>query len=367
MSGQNSLINDLESALSNKDLSKRAEILGQITDLFMLGSGKFTADQIDLFDDVMGKLVEQIELAARAAFGSRIAKCSDAPGGVIRLLAFDSAIQVAAPVLKHSARLDDDALAENARTMSQEHLLAISERSSISELITDVLIDRGDARVVTSTALNRGAKFSTSGFSGLAKRSQNDGVLALCVWSRPDIPRRELIRLFGQATGVVRRKLETADPRRAAKIRTAVAEASDEVQSIARVGSHEHASAADEIRLLHSRGLLNEAKLLEFVQRGDFDRTAVALSIMSDLPIGPIERAIAQEESEQILVIAKAIDLSWETVKAVLLLRLDHKVAKQDMNQVFASYFRLKTKTARDALQFFRLRQRSSVDASSSN
>ena len=48
-------------------------MLHRVTDLFVLGSGKFTDDQIDLFDEVMSQLVENIELAARAAFGSRLA------------------------------------------------------------------------------------------------------------------------------------------------------------------------------------------------------------------------------------------------------------------------------------------------------
>lgn len=159
MSGQGSLINQLEGALATKGLSKRAEMLGQITDLFMHGSGNFSVDQIDLFDDVMSKLVEQIELTARAAFGSRLAKCADAPGKVIRLLAFDDEIEVAAPVLKHSPRLGDAALVENARTKSQAHLLAISERATLAEPVTDVLVDRGNDLVVTGTARNRGAKF----------------------------------------------------------------------------------------------------------------------------------------------------------------------------------------------------------------
>ena len=70
---QSSLIDQREDALASRDLSKRAEMLGRVTDLFMLGSGKFTSAQIDLFDEVMGKLVEQIEMTARAAFGSRLA------------------------------------------------------------------------------------------------------------------------------------------------------------------------------------------------------------------------------------------------------------------------------------------------------
>jgi uncharacterized protein (DUF2336 family) len=368
MSGQGSLINQLEGALATKGLSKRAEMLGQITDLFMHGSGNFSVDQIDLFDDVMSKLVEQIELTARAAFGSRLAKCADAPGKVIRLLAFDDEIEVAAPVLKHSPRLGDAALVENARTKSQAHLLAISERATLAEPVTDVLVDRGNDLVITGTARNRGAKFSVSGFAMLASRSKDNGDLALCVWSRPDIPRQQLIKLFGQATDIVRRKLEAADPRRAALIRTAVANASDEIQSTTRAGSNEHATAMAHVESLHARGQLNEAKLFDFAHRADFDRTAAALSIMGDLSIGLVERALVHDDGEQILVISKAIDLSWDTTKSVLLLKPgQEKLSNEIMNRYFASYFRLKTKTARAALQFYRLRQRASASSDASH
>jgi uncharacterized protein (DUF2336 family) len=359
MSAQENLIDRLEGVLASKDMSKRAEVLRRVTDLFIHGSGRFTDDQIDVFDEVMSTLIENIELAARVAFGSRLARVSDAPGKVIRALAFDDAVEVAAPVLTHSPRLDDATLVENARTKSQGHLLAISGRSVLTEAVTDTLIDRGNQQVVTSTAGNRGARFSTSGVSTLVKKAQANGNLALCVWSRPDIPRQQLMKLFVQASEIVRGKLEAADPRRAALIRAAVAEASDEIQATARAGSNEHAQAQAHVRSLHSFGLLDEAQLQAFAREGNFDRTAVALSIMCDLPIGLIERALVQSEPEQLLVFAKAIDLSWETAKVILALQAGRGgVAEDRLQQCFASFFRLQPKTARTALQFYRLREK---------
>src|ERR1700748_2189494 len=97
----NGLIDQLEDALGNKDLARRAEVLRRVTDLFVLRSGSFAEDQIALFDTVMGKFLENIESAARAQFGSRIAKLPDAPRGVVRVLATDTEIEVAGPVLTH--------------------------------------------------------------------------------------------------------------------------------------------------------------------------------------------------------------------------------------------------------------------------
>ena len=359
MNPKEGLIDQLEAVLASKNLAKRAQVLRSVTDLFVHGSGRFTDEQIDLFDEVMGKLIENIELAARAAFGSRMATIADAPGRVIRTLAFDDAIEVAAPVLAHSVRLDDATLAENARTRSQDHLLAISGRSVLAEAVTDILVVRGNDKVVAGTAGNRGAKFSPSGMSTLVGRAQDNGYLALCVWSRPDIPRHDLVKLFAQASKVVRSRLEAADPRRAAAIRSAVTEASDEIQATARAGSDEHAQAAAHVRSLHSFGLLDETRLRQFAGEGSFDKTAVALALMCDLPIGLIERALVQNEPEQLMVFAKASDLSWETAKAIITLQAGRGgVAKQRLDECFASFFRLQPKTARSALQFYRLREK---------
>ena len=361
MSPREGLIDQLEGVLASNDLSRRAQVLRSVTDLFVHGSGRFTDDQIDLFDEVMGKLIENIELAARVAFGSRMAMVTDAPRGAIRTLAFDDAIEVAAPVLTHSVRLDDATLAENARTRGQGHLLAISGRSVLAEAVTDILVDRGNDQVVASTAGNRGAKFSTSGMSTLVRRAQHNGDLALCVWTRPDIPRHDLARIFARASEVVRGRLEVANPRRAALIRAAVAEASDEMLAMARAGSDEHAQAQAHVRSLHSFGLLDETRLQEFAREGSYDKTAVALSLMCDLPIGLIERALAQDDPEQLIVFAKASDLTWESAKALITVQAGRGgVTQERLNQCFASFFRLRPKTARTALQCYRLREKAS-------
>ena len=359
MNLENGLIDQLETALASRELSKRAELLRHVADLFVFGSGKFSDKQIDLFDEVMSTLLRTIECAARASFGSRLSRLPDAPRRTIRLLAFDDAPEVAAPVLEHSPRLDEASLAENARSKSQDHLLAIAGRSQLTELVTDVLVERGNGDVALRTAGNDGASFSTLGISRLVRRARDNGALAMCIWARPDIPRETLLKLFVHASEMVRCKLEAADPRQAALIRSAIAEGSDELQTTARAGSSQHARALAEVRTLHSGGQLDEARVLGFIGERSFDKTAVALSLMGDLPIGVIERALVRSQPEQILILAKAIGLSWDTTKAILTFQSGsaHE-ARERLEQYFASFLRLKPNTAKAALQFYRLRER---------
>jgi uncharacterized protein (DUF2336 family) len=356
---QGGLIDQLEAALGSNDLARRAEVLRRVTDLFLLRSGSFSEDQITLFDVVMGKLLENIESSARAQFGGRIAKLPDAPRGVVRQLAQDNAILVAGPVLTHSERLDVDTLVDTAKTKSQDHLLAISGRKVLVEAVTDVLVDRGNRAVVSATAHNAGAKFSEFGVSTLVRKARDDGDLALCVWSRPDIPRQNLVKLFVDASETVKDQLVEADPRRAELIKTMVAQATDEIQTKARAGSNNFAQAAEEVRELNAAGRLNEERLIAFADEGSFDKVVAALSLMCDIPLGAVERAFVQNQTEQIVVLARAIDLSWATTLKFLLLHAGvNGSSRQQLDVTFANFFRLQPETARTALKFYRMREK---------
>lgn len=358
---QSGLIDQLEQAIGDNDFARRAEVLRKVTDLLVLRSGKFSDDQIALFDTVMGKLLENIESSARAQFGSRIARLPDAPRGVVRLLAFDAAIEVAGPVLTHSERLDADTLVDNAKTQSQDHLLAISGRRVLIEAVTDVLVERGNRAVVSATAQNAGARFSDFGVSTLVRKARDDGDLALCVWSRPDIPRQNLIKLFVEASETVKNQLIEADPRRAELIKAMVAQATDDIQTKARAGSSDFSEAQHLVRELNTAGKLNESQLLAFADEGSFDKVVAALSLMCDLPVGVVERAFVQNQTEQIVVLARAIDISWATTMKLLLLHAGvNGSSRQQLDITFANFFRLQPATAQTALKFYRLREKAS-------
>ena len=250
-------------------------------------------------------------------------------------------------------------LVDTAKTQSQDHLLAISTRKVLVEAVTDVLVDRGNSAVVSATAHNAGAKFSEFGVSTLIRRARDDGDLALCVWSRPDIPRQNLVKLFVDASETVKNQLVEADPRRAELIKSMVAQATDDIQTKARAGSNDFAQASHEVRELNTAGKLNEAKLLTFADEGNFDRVVAALALMCDLPVGVVERALVQNQTEQIVVLARALDISWATTMKLLLMHAGvNGSSRQQLDVTFANFFRLQPATARTALKFYRMREK---------
>src|SRR5262249_2646237 len=177
-----------EDILQRGTRGKRVDALQRITALFLHSAGDFSDAHVDLFDDVFGLLIEQIENQARAELSSRLAPVSNAPAKVLRTLAGDDDIAIAGPVLTLAPRLAEADLVDLASTKSQAHLQAISARATLGEAVTDVLVRRGDREVARRVADNRGAQISQNGFVSLVKRAEADGVLAEKVGLRPDIP-----------------------------------------------------------------------------------------------------------------------------------------------------------------------------------
>ena len=353
------LIDELEDAIARQDLRHRASVMRRVTDLFILNGAGFSEEHVAMFDDVMSRLVVAIDSSARAEYGDLLARHDNAPPKTSRILALDDAIEVAGPVLSQSKCLDEATLIEGARTKSQEHLLAISRRNSITEAVTDVLLERGNSEVVISTAANLGAKFSEFGCSTLAGRSRDDAELALRVWARADIPRQHLLSLFATASEEVQRELEYADRQKAELYRYLVGQAKNKLQVQMREESPTYAAARPRIEALYHSGELTEERLLAFAQDAMFDEVTIALSLLCDFPVGHIERAIVHRQADHLLVLAKAIGLSWEVTKAILSMRTPVKTdAPWDIEVYGASFMKLQPKTAISAMQFYRLRAR---------
>lgn len=352
------LMSKVEAAIATGSASRRSEMLRHVTDLFIIGAEQFSGSELALFDDVLARLMVDIERSARALLSVRLAPIRNAPPKTIRNLAFDDVIDVAGPVLAQSEQLDDPMLVENARSKGQEHLLAISRRRSLSEAVTDVLVERGDDEVVFSAVENQGAKFSDRSFASLVERSQDNDRLAARVGARREIPARLLLKLLQTASQAVRHKLEAAHPHAKAEVRQVVAEATSRVREETLAGSPDYVAARARVEALHRSAGLDERALAHVAAANQFVETAMILARLCDLPVQFIERSLSHERSETVLILARAIGLTWPTVKAILTLRGGKRGASPtELAQSMASFERLRQATAREIVRFYRLRE----------
>jgi len=359
MAADLALISKLDNAVAAGPNSRRTEVLRHVTDLFIVEAAKLTDNEIGLFDDVIARLAFDIEISARSLLAIRLAPVRNAPPKTIRSLAFDDAIEVAAPVLSQSERLSDADLVANAQEKGQSHMLAISQRPQLSEIVTDVLIERGDQQVLLSTVGNRGARISNSGFSKLVQLSNTDEMLAVRVGGRQEIPLYLFRQLLMKASERVRTKLEAAQPALSLQISGVVSEVADRIETEAISHSRNYSAALASVEKLRHSAELDDGSLMNVAQAGDENEVIAALAIMCDLSIPFVEKTITQQQTEILLLMARAVGLSWSTVKAILMLHKGRRAPSESkIAQLLASYERLKRQTAQEILRFYRSREK---------
>jgi uncharacterized protein (DUF2336 family) len=357
MSASPSLIPELEDIIEHGSPERRTEALKRITAFFLDGADAFNEDHVRLFDDVLGRLIVEIESKARAELSHHLAPVGNAPVGVVRSLARDDDIAVAGPVLKRSRRLGEADLIDIARTKGQAHLLAISGRAGIAEPVTDVLVSRGDRAVMRSVAENRSARLSENGFSTLVNEAESDGALAEKVGLRPDIPPRLFRELLLRATEVVQQRLfASAKPETQAEIRRVLAKVSGEVA--AKAAPRDYSAAQRAVEALRLAGKLDEAALVDFAKAVQFEETVAALSSLCAVPIEVVDRLMGGDRPDPVLILAKSAGWGWPTVKTIILSRPYGKGgSSQALDNAYTNFERLSPATAQRVMRFWQVRR----------
>jgi uncharacterized protein (DUF2336 family) len=353
-----SLLDELQTTLAHGTVARRVETLRRVTDLFINGAVDYSSEQIDLFDDVFQCLMHHIETSAKALLANRLAPIDTAPPLTIRTLAFDDLIEVAAPVLSKSERLDDEALIETARSKSQAHLMAISTRRVLSGAVTDVLVLRGNEEVIQSTVNNPGAEFSERGFTRLISRAEGDDNLATCIGLRPTMPRHLYLKLVAKASATVRARLEAANPPMAGEVSNAVREATQRARSAPSAVTHETAIAHALVKSLYEDGRLDERQVALFAEAGKFDEANAAIAALARVPVSIAENMMVESRAEGVMILAKVSGMSWTTVKAIINMRDDLSGSERsDLETCKGTYERLRPSTAQQVLRFHRMQQ----------
>jgi uncharacterized protein (DUF2336 family) len=356
MSQEKSFLQGLDDAVQRGTPESRMRALQHTTDLLI--AGRYSDDEIWTFGEVIGRLADEIEVAARAQLARRLARFDRAPVNIIHKLAFDDSIDVAGPVLQESERLETYALVANACTKSQPHLLAISKRKSIEQAVTDVLVTRGNREVVNSVASNDGARLSEFGFLHMIQRAEGDSILAEQLGLRNDIPRHLFQQLIAKASVEVKKRLEDERPAMVDQIQSSVTEVTGTLQSKFGPVSRSHFVAKRVVATQHQQGNLNEDSISGYARSHRLDEVTIGLSLLCSLPGDVIERALVDKNREMLLVLAKALDFSWATTMSLLFLGAkDHRITAQDLTDLENEFGRLNVKTSRSVLEFYQSRK----------
>ena len=356
---QESVIDELETAIRNGSSEKRIETLRRITDLFLAQSDRLNDEQIGLFDNVLSHFIERIESRALAELSDRLAQVDNAPLDVVRSLARHEEIAVAGPVLAESPRLTTSDLVEIARVRGQEHLLAIAGRDTLEDRLTDVLLMRGNRDVMHKVATNGGSQISAVGFAALVRASENDGRLAEATGVRGDLPVTLLRELLAKAAESVREKLLAQAPVHVRREITAVLSDITSRMDEEAARPRDFTKAQKFVELLHGNGELDEAALTGFATERKYEETVAGLAVLSEATIDIVKPLMRSVRFEGLLVPCRAAQLRWPAVRAILACRIMPALSEEALAHAEAEYSKLTPQSAQRLLRFWKVREAS--------
>jgi uncharacterized protein (DUF2336 family) len=178
-------LSDLLSGLSNRqsgdDLDSLAERLGDLCFSYDAGLSERELQHVFV---IVRALLRDTEMHVRRKLAEHLSVRDDVPHDLITTLA-DDQIEVAYPIIVWSKLLGDKDLLEIIAKHERQHQVAITERSSISPVVSDALVATEDKEVVAALLHNAGAAFTPDTFKKL---------ISDCMWVdeyRAPIVRRE--------------------------------------------------------------------------------------------------------------------------------------------------------------------------------
>jgi len=351
-----SIIAELEDAVRDGTSAKRVKTLRRVTDLFLNDGERLSDEQVKVFDDVLCLLIARVETRAKAELSKRLAPVDYAPFEVIQHLASDDEIAVAGEVLTHSSRVSTDTLVEIASTKGQDHLLAISGRANLPEAVTDVIIDRGEKRVIRKLANNASAQFSEAGYSGILARAEGDDELIEILGLRVDLPAKFLRDLLLRAREAVRARLLAIAPQALQE------EIRRVLNGIARedgAPSSSYGVAEELVRLMKELNELDDAAVYKFAEERKFDEVAASLAILNEVPTEMMVRLLCGIRSDLILIPCRSARLNWPSVETILRNRpMPLPIDEDTMALAEKDFRKLSMETAQRTVRFWQLHNR---------
>lgn len=337
---------------------KRRALLRQITDLFFLDDGERNISETTLFEEVVARVVADVDLTGKIEFAERIADQDNAPRNVVLNLA-KSEIDVARPVLVRSTVLVDTDLVDIASSGNDQALQAMSERRSLSEIVTDVLVRRGSQLVARSLAGNDGARFSKYGFGELVRRSEGDEILQMGLASRGDLPPEVVATLAPLLSEKLKRSLVDKGLASPDSLSAAMLEnLRSRMGAIMKERERETRQIAVIIADIKAGRTTvdNEVGMLAKADRA-YD-LATLVADLASVEHSMAMKALTGTSDETLIVLFRIVGTDWNTFETVLQLRARRQRKNYALsNNVMRAYLEMDTATAQRVMRFLMVRR----------
>jgi uncharacterized protein (DUF2336 family) len=356
-SGTVSRLKQLIEVAREGSTERRADLLREITDVFMSAPGRYTSIEMQHFDVILSKVTESVEIALRAEIAEKLADTPSAPKSLIRQLALDEFV-VAQPILERSPALSEEDMIRVIRQRTQQHMMAIAKRREVPETVSAELVERGDRQVLTSLAENQGARFTGETMAKLVEQARAAPELHAPLSGRYDLPANLLTQMYFFVSSALKREiLKRSDLLDPALIDAAIEGNRARILEQAVEGAQTDVAAAkkfveDKVRA----NLLNETLLKELIDARRSTEFLFAFAHYVGVDASTAQRILQDKSFESLAIACRAAGLERSTF-AKIVFGLQRSESEQPKAlRILDLYLKVPPEAAERVMRFWRVR-----------
>ncbi|MCH8035609.1 MAG: DUF2336 domain-containing protein [Proteobacteria bacterium] len=336
----------------DKSKQSRSILVAAINDLYSDEEQLLSDRDRAIMLDIIRRLIHEVETSVRRSLAEHLATRADAPADLIATLANDE-IEVAHPILVKSDVLKDPELIEIVQHRTMEHQVAIAVRASISERLSDALVETDNEKVVTTLLSNQGAAISDGTMNHLVEKSTEVSGYQGPLVHRSDLSPELVKKLYWGVSAALRQyivenfELDPTDIDETIEI-TVKKALGEKIAGPDRAnGMREPDAQADEDDANILMGLLRKGEISMFLDK---------FTALTRLRLALVRRLLFEPGGEGLAIACKAIGIDKSTFVTIFLRfrqgRLGHKeVEDQELSRSLSFFDETSAVAARAILR----------------
>lgn len=343
----------------DKSVEGRSALIKALGDLFHDSHAELSGDERAIMGEILQRLIGDVETAVRKALAETLKDIPTAPHQVIKALAGD-AIEVAYPILIESSVLQDIELIEIIRHRTQEHRLAIAMRETVSEAVSDALVDTDDNEVIRTLVENRGAQISGATMERIVDRSETQTDLQNPLLRRQELSPPLAKKMYWWVSAALRKSIVERFDIDSVELDKSIERAVKDLmgEPIARASNANNIDGM--IRSLIGAGKLTPQLMIQTLRQGEIALFEEMLSGLSDLNTKLVRRFVFEPGGEALAILCRSLEIMKPDFASIFLLSRsarpgDKVVDPSELTRVLDLYDRIKLDTAKKVVEHWRL------------